>query len=154
LLLALTPFLFIFPALLQLLGGVPESHVLCDRLPVMHKQRGMRFYPGWAVAIPTFGLRVPYCFLEATIWTMLVYWIVGFSPNVRFLFFWLIMFINAWSLLLFQLIAAVCQDDTITTAVGSLFLLIFINISGYVINAGSVPPWWYEVRLSVAAMCC
>ncbi len=98
------------------------------------RQRDVNFYPGWCFAIPTFLLRVPWSFLEATIWTNLVrwprlkcatshyalwhctqpfycrlhagcrpeqrdfisslsaclqvYWIVGFSPTVRFLMFW------------------------------------------------------------------
>lgn len=132
-----------YSLLYQLLGGISEMHVLCDRLPVFHKQKAMRFYPGWAFAMPVFFQRVPYCFMEATIWTHIVYWLVGFSSSTRFLMFWLIMFlINAWSSLFFQLIAAVCRDDTISTATGSFFLLIFINISGFVINTGSVPPWW------------
>lgn len=38
---------------------------------------------------------------------------------------WLLLFlINLWSVALFQLIAAVCRDDTIATAVGSFFLLV------------------------------
>jgi hypothetical protein len=134
-----------YSLLYQLLGGVSEMHVLCDRLAVFHKQRAMKFYPGWSFAVPTFFLRVPFSFIEATLWTNIVYWLVGFNPSVRFLMFWLIMFlINVWSVLLFQLIAAICRDDTIATAVGSFFLLIFINISGFVINAQSVPPWWLE----------
>lgn len=134
-----------YSLLYQLLGGISEMHVLCDRLPVFHKQRAMKFYPGWSFAIPTFLLRVPFCLIEATLWTNIVYWLVGFDPSVRFLMFWLIMFlINVWSVLLFQLIAAVCRDDTISTAVGSFFLLIFINISGFVINTDSVPAWWLQ----------
>lgn len=41
----------------------------------------------------------------------------------RFLYFWAVLFlINVWSTLLFQLIAAICRDDTISTAVGSFML--------------------------------
>lgn len=72
-----------YSLLYQLLGGVAEMHLLCDRLPVFFKQRQMRFFPGWAFAVPTFLLRVPFCLLESTLWTMLVYWIVGFDPSVR-----------------------------------------------------------------------
>lgn len=45
--------------------------------------------------------------------------------QVRFLMWWSLLFlINVWSVALFQLIAAVCQDDTVATAVGSIFLLV------------------------------
>ena len=39
-------------------------------------------HQGSCFAIPSFIMRVPWSFLEATIWTMLVYWLVGFSPSV------------------------------------------------------------------------
>ena len=134
-----------YSLLYQLLGGISEMHVLTARLPVFHKQRSLRYYPGWTFAVAVALLRVPYSFLEATIWTNIVYWLVGFNASTRFLMFWAIMsLINLWSVMLFQLVAAVCRDDTIATAVGSFFLLIFINISGFVINASSVPAWWLE----------
>lgn len=72
-----------FSLLYQLLGGTSEMHLLCDRLPVFYKQRGMKFYPGWTFAVSTFLLRVPYSFVESTIWTHIVYWLVGFEPSVR-----------------------------------------------------------------------
>lgn len=135
-----------FSLLFQLLGGISELHVLCARLPVFHKQRAMGFYPGWAFAVPTFALRLPFSLLEATLWSLLVYWMVGFSPRAdRFFMFWgLLALINVWSVGLFQLLAAVCRDDTIATAAGSFFLLVFICLSGFVVNAASVPPWWLE----------
>ena len=39
-------------------------------------------------------------------------------------------------------IAAVCRNDTIATAIGSFFLLIFINTSGFVLSAATIPPWY------------
>jgi hypothetical protein len=72
-----------YSLLYQLLGGVSEMHLLCDRLPVFYKQRAFLFYPGWAFALPTFFLRVPYCFLESTLWAVLVYFAVGLDPSVR-----------------------------------------------------------------------
>lgn len=132
-----------YSVLYMLLGAISEMHLLVDRLGVFFKQRRMRFYPGWCFALPTFVTRVPYSLLEATIWTVLVYWIVGFSPTVRFLMFWLQLFlINVWSVALFQLIAMVCREDTIATSVGSMLLLLFINLTGFVLNKSDIPPWW------------
>ena len=45
---------------------------------------------------------------------------------------------------LFQLVAAICRDDTIATAAGSFMLLIFINLTGFVLNYADIPPWWLE----------
>lgn len=41
-----------------------------------------------------------------------------------------------------QLIAAVTRNDTIATACGSFFLLMFISLNGYVLNKNNIPPWW------------
>jgi hypothetical protein len=38
---------------------------------VFFKQRDMRWYPGWAFAIPTFVMRCPWSLLEATVWSLL-----------------------------------------------------------------------------------
>ncbi|KAK2077910.1 hypothetical protein QBZ16_003778 [Prototheca wickerhamii] len=132
-----------YSLLYQLLGAISEMHLLVDRLAVMLRQRDARFYPGWAFAVPVVVLRLPFCLLEAVLWSVLVYWIVGFATSVRFLqFTWQLFLMNAWSVQMFVLIAAITRNDTIATAVGSFFLLIFINVSGFVLNASDIPPWW------------
>ncbi|KAL6781025.1 hypothetical protein ACKKBG_A09460 [Auxenochlorella protothecoides x Auxenochlorella symbiontica] len=132
-----------YSLLYQLLGGISEMHILVERLPVMFRQRDAKFYPGWAFALPVIILRIPFSLIEATIWSLIVYWVVGFSRSVRFLMFWVQLFLaNVWSVQMFVLIAAVARNDTIATAAGSFFLLIFINLSGFVLNTSDIPPWW------------
>ncbi|KFM27509.1 putative pleiotropic drug resistance protein 2 [Auxenochlorella protothecoides] len=43
---------------------------------------------------------------------------------------------------LFQAIASVCRTDTIASAVGSFFLLVFIVTGGFVMVKSAIPPWW------------
>ncbi len=52
-----------------------------DRLPVFYKQRDMRLYPAWAYTLPTTFLRVFYSATEAGVWSLIVYWAVGFAPE-------------------------------------------------------------------------
>eukprot|EP00887_Chlorella_sp_A99_P000995 scaffold5.g995.t1 len=139
-----------YSILYMLLGGGETSRAGSTA------QRDARFYPGWAFAIPTFVMRIPWSFVESTIWTNMVYWLVGFSPSVRrgspaawrahwaFLQFWLQLFLtNLWSISLFQCIAAIACDDTIATSIGSFMLLILINLTGFVLSRNKIPPWWY-----------
>ena len=56
--------------------------VQVDRLPVFYKQRMLGLYPSWAYTLPTSCLRVFYSLTEAGIWSLLVYWLVGFAPEV------------------------------------------------------------------------
>lgn len=132
-----------YSVLFMLLSGISEMHLLVARLSVFFKQRDVHFYPGWCFAIPTFVLRIPFSFLESMLWSVLVYWIVGFSPTVRFLMFcFQLLIANIWSVAFMQLIAAVTRNDTIATACGSFFLLMFISLNGYVLNKNNIPPWW------------
>lgn len=74
-----------------------EMQLLTERLPVFWKQREMRFYPGWCFAVPAFVFRLPYALLDATLWSLITYWAVGFDSSSRFLVFWMFMFLTcAW----------------------------------------------------------
>lgn len=49
---------------------------------------------GWCFALPTFLFRLPYALLDSTLWSLIVYWAVGFDNSWRFLVFWLFMFLT------------------------------------------------------------
>ena len=44
-------------------------------------QRSSLFYPGWVYTIPTFLLRLPFSIVEGIVWSVLVYWMVGLTPQ-------------------------------------------------------------------------
>ena len=89
------------------------------------------FSQGWCFALPNFLFRMPYALLDATLWSLITYWAVGFDNSWRFLVFWLFMFLTiAWATSLFQAIACVCRSETISSAVGSFFLLVFMVTGG------------------------
>ena len=48
---------------------------------MFYKQRDMRLYPAWAYTLPTTFLRVFYSATEAGVWSVIVYWAVGFTPE-------------------------------------------------------------------------
>ena len=63
-----------------------------DRLPVFYKQRLEGLHPAWAYTLPITFLRIFYSLTEASIWSIIVYWVVGFAPDAgRFaeMLFWL-----------------------------------------------------------------
>ncbi|KAK2076468.1 hypothetical protein QBZ16_000993 [Prototheca wickerhamii] len=127
----------------MLIGGFAELHLLTERLPVFYKQREMMFYPGWCFALPTYLFRLPFALVDATLWSCIVYFAPSFDRSSRFFVFWLIMFIAvAWATSLFQAIAAVCRTDTISTAVSSFFMLVFIVTGGFVMIKSAIPSWW------------
>lgn len=70
----------------MMFNGFSELPLMIFRLPVFYKQRENLFYPAWAWALPSFVLRVPYSMVEASVWSCVVYYTVGFAPEAgRFL---------------------------------------------------------------------
>lgn len=70
-----------YALVILLVDGFPESAMTVARLSVFYKQRDMYFYPAWAYAIPASILKIPLSMLEATIWTCLTYYVIGYSPE-------------------------------------------------------------------------
>lgn len=65
----------------MMFNGFSELPITIFRLPVFYKQRDNLFYPAWAWSISSWVTRVPYSVIEATIWSCIVYYSVGFAPG-------------------------------------------------------------------------
>lgn len=70
-----------FALTILLVDGFPELSMTVSRLPVFYKQRDLYFYPAWAYSIPAAVLKVPLSLLESFIWTVLTYYVIGYSPE-------------------------------------------------------------------------
>lgn len=72
----------LFFALVHMMfNGFSEMSITVARLPVLYKQRDNLFYPGWAFSFPSWIIRLPYSLAESLIWSGIVYYIVGLSPE-------------------------------------------------------------------------
>lgn len=132
-----------FSVLFMIMGAIGEMHMLVERMAVVYRQRDALFYPGWCFALPAFVMRLPWAVMETSAWSLIVYFAVGFSSSVRFLMFWLQLFVvNTYSTSLFQAVAAIAQDDTIAISIASFLLLLLVNTTGFVLNANSIPRMW------------
>lgn len=65
----------------MMFNGFSELSLLIFRLPVFFKQRDNLFHPGWGWSLASFLLRVPYSAIEAIVWSLVVYYSVGFAPS-------------------------------------------------------------------------
>ena len=64
-----------------MMDNFSEMSITLESMHVMFRQRANCFYPGWAYAIPTTLLRIPYSFLMAFLLSCIIYWVVGYDPN-------------------------------------------------------------------------
>lgn len=68
--------------------------------------------------MPAFVFRLPYALLDATLWSLITYWAVGFDNSWRFLIFWLFLFLTcAWSVRQPQMPAPQHSKDSITCSI-------------------------------------
>lgn len=71
-----------------MMDNFSEMSITLESMHVMFRQRANCFYPGWAYAMPTTLLRIPYSFLMAFLLSCIIYWVVGYDSNPgRCLFF-------------------------------------------------------------------
>ncbi|KHN40066.1 ABC transporter G family member 31 [Glycine soja] len=89
-------------------------------------------------------LRVPYSIIEAIIWTVVVYYSVGFAPSAgRFFRYMLILFVmHQMALGLFRMMAAIARDMVLANTYGSASLLVVFLLGGFIVPKGMIKPWW------------
>ncbi|CAI9101367.1 OLC1v1038673C1 [Oldenlandia corymbosa var. corymbosa] len=126
-----------------LVDGVPELSMTVSRLPVFYKQRDMQFYPAWAYTIPAAILKIPLSLLEATVWTTLTYYVIGFSPEAGRFFRQLVLFfaIHLTSISMFRFLASICRTLAASTIGANLTVLFVFLFSGFIIPRPTMPVW-------------
>ncbi|GAU13808.1 hypothetical protein TSUD_261350 [Trifolium subterraneum] len=133
-----------FSLTILMFNGTSEVTMTIVKLPTFFKQRDHKFYPSWAYAIPSWILKGPVALIEASIWTFLTYYVIGFDSNIwRFfkLYFLLILVIQAASGL-FRAIAALCRNMIIANVTSFYSILILFTLGGFVIAKDDIKRWW------------
>ncbi|CAI0544493.1 unnamed protein product, partial [Linum tenue] len=125
-------------------NGFAELPLLIGRLPVFYKQRDNLFHPAWAWSLASFVVRVPYSIIEAVMWTVVVYYSVGFAPSVGrfFRFMFLLFWMHQAAMSIFRTMAAVARDPVIANTFASAALLIVFLSGGFIIPKAVMKPWW------------
>ncbi|KAG5008695.1 hypothetical protein JHK87_017210 [Glycine soja] len=57
-----------FAVIVHTFNGLAEMSMTIVKLRIFYKQRDLLFYPSWAYAIPSWILKIPIAFIEATVW--------------------------------------------------------------------------------------
>ncbi|XVF72814.1 hypothetical protein PTKIN_Ptkin12aG0150700 [Pterospermum kingtungense] len=134
----------LFYGLLRLLSnGVAELAFTNARLGIFYKQRDLYFYPAWAYSIPSAILKIPFSFLDAVLYTSLVYYAIGYSPEPERFFRQLFLFflLNQVAISIFRLIAAAFRRPTVAAIFGQFSLMVTSLFSGFIVPLPSMPAW-------------
>ncbi|XP_059660861.1 ABC transporter G family member 31 [Cornus florida] len=128
----------------MMFNGFSELPLMIFRLPVFYKQRDNYFYPAWAWSFCSWILRVPYSVIEAVVWSVVVYYTVGFAPAAgRFFGYMFLLFaVHQMALGLFRMMASLTRDMIIANTFGSAGLLVIFLLGGFIIPKEMIKPWW------------
>ncbi|KAH9724816.1 ABC transporter G family member 40 [Citrus sinensis] len=133
-----------FAVIMTTFNGMSDISMTVAKLPIFYKQRGLRFYPAWAYALPAWILKIPISFLEVSIWVFLTYYAIGFDPNIGRLFkqLLLLLFINQMASALFRFIAAAGRNMIVAMSFGSFALVVFFAFGGFVLSQDDINNGW------------
>ncbi|XP_055832839.1 ABC transporter G family member 31-like isoform X1 [Solanum dulcamara] len=135
----------LFFALIHMMfNGFSELPLLIFRLPVFYKQRDNLFYPAWSWALCSWILRLPYSVIEAVVWSLVVYWSVGFSPGAGrfFRYVFSLFVVHQMGMGLFRAIASVARVLVVSNTFASAALLITFLSGGFIVPKEMIKPWW------------
>ncbi|KAK1422456.1 hypothetical protein QVD17_25588 [Tagetes erecta] len=133
-----------FGVVMIMFNGMSEISMTIAKLPVFYKQRNFLFYPSWAYAVPSWIIKIPISFLEAGVWTILTYYVIGFDPNVSRFFkqYLILLLVNQMSSALFRFIGAMGRNMIVANTFGSFALLLVFALGGFVLSRDDVKGWW------------
>ncbi|KAH1240271.1 Pleiotropic drug resistance protein 1 [Glycine max] len=133
-----------FAVIVHTFNGLAEMSMKIVKLRIFYKQRDLLFYPSWAYAIPSWILKIPIAFIEATVWVFLTYYVIGFDPNVGRLLkqYLMLLLINQMASALFRVIAALGRNLVVASTCGYFALVVLFALGGFVLSIKDMKSWW------------
>ncbi|XP_073136046.1 pleiotropic drug resistance protein 1-like [Henckelia pumila] len=111
---------------------------------VFYREKAAGMYSALPYAFSQFLIEIPYVFVQALVYSLLVYSMMGFDWSVE-KFFWFLYFMYI-SLLYFVLYGmmtvAVTPNHNVAAVISSFFYGIWNLFSGFVVPRPRIPIWW------------
>ncbi|EEE56847.1 hypothetical protein OsJ_06460 [Oryza sativa Japonica Group] len=133
-----------FNLITVMFNGLSELNLTVKKLPVFYKHRDFLFFPPWTFGVANILIKVPVSLVEATVWVVITYYVMGFAPAAgRFFRQFLAFFVtHLMAMALFRFLGAILQTMVIAISFGMLVLLIVFVFGGFVIRKNDIRPWW------------
>ncbi|KAJ5385996.1 hypothetical protein N7509_008537 [Penicillium cosmopolitanum] len=112
--------------------------------PIILKHKSFAYIHPSAVCIAQVATDVPMAILQVTVWSLIVYFMVGLSMGAsEFFTYWLILFVtNMCACSLFRAIGAVFGSFNIASQISGYAISIMAMYSGYQIHYTQMHPWF------------
>ncbi|VAI84371.1 unnamed protein product [Triticum turgidum subsp. durum] len=133
-----------FSLITILFNGFAELQLTIKILPTFYKQRDFLFFPSWTFGLANIILKVPVSFVEAGVWVVLTYYVMGFAPSAGRFFRQLLAFFvtHQMAMALFRFLGAILKSMVVANTFGMFVQLIIFIFGGFIIPRGDIRPWW------------
>nr|XP_051204058.1 ABC transporter G family member 48-like isoform X1 [Lolium perenne] len=145
-----------FSLITILFNGFAELQLTIKVLPTFYKQRDLLFFPPWTFGLANILLKVPVSLMEAGVWVILTYFVMGFAPSAGRFFRQLLAFFatHQMALALFRSMGAIFRSMVVANNFGMFTILIIFIFGGFLIPRGDIKPWWIWAYWSSPMMYC
>uniref|UniRef100_A0A0D9XTN9 ABC transporter domain-containing protein n=1 Tax=Leersia perrieri TaxID=77586 RepID=A0A0D9XTN9_9ORYZ len=133
-----------FSLITILFNGFAELQFTIKKLPVFYKHRDFLFFPAWTFGLANIVLKIPISFVEALVWVVLTYYVMGFAPSpARFFRQFLSFFVtHQMAMAMFRFLGAVLKTMVVANTFGMFVLLNVFIFGGFLISRNDIKPWW------------
>uniref|UniRef100_A0ACD5TPW7 Uncharacterized protein n=1 Tax=Avena sativa TaxID=4498 RepID=A0ACD5TPW7_AVESA len=127
-----------------LFNGFAELQLTIKMLPTFYKQRDFLFFPPWTWGLANILLKIPVSLMEAGVWVVLTYYVMGFAPAAGRFFRQLLAFFatHQMAMALFRFMGAVLKSMVVANTFGMFVILLIFIFGGFLIPRGDIRPWW------------
>ncbi|KAK2400454.1 pleiotropic drug resistance protein [Trifolium repens] len=111
---------------------------------VLYRERAAGLYSELPYAIGQVAIEVIYVALQSLIYSIILYWMIGFQPQVdNFFWFYFFIFMSFIYFTLYGMMTvALTPNHQIAAIVMSFFLSFWNLFSGFLIPRTQIPIWW------------
>ncbi|TKV90029.2 hypothetical protein SEVIR_9G001400v4 [Setaria viridis] len=133
-----------FSLITVMFNGFAELQLTIKKLPVFYKHRDFLFFPAWTFGLANIILKVPVSLVEAAVWVVLTYYVMGFAPAAGRFFRQFIAFFatHQMAMALFRFLGAILKTMVVANTFGMFVLLMIFIFGGFVIRRNDIKPWW------------
>ncbi|XP_044483312.1 pleiotropic drug resistance protein 3-like isoform X3 [Mangifera indica] len=111
---------------------------------VMYREKFAGMYSPWAYAFAQVAVEIPYIFVEAFVFIIITYPMMGFYWSAYKIFWYLYAFFM--TMLYFNylgmLLVALTPNELVAAILTSVFYTLFNLFSGYIMPQPHIPKWW------------
>jgi ABC-type multidrug transport system permease subunit len=137
-----------FAILLSALTAISEINSLYSQRPIVEKHKSYAFYRPSTEAIAGIVLDIPIKFAQATVFNVILYFMVGLrrTPSQFFIFFlinYTAMFVMA---AVFRTMAALTKTISQAMALSGVLVLAIVVYTGFVVPVKYMHPWFGWIR--------